>query len=654
MKFFSVISCILYLSCSVLYSQSQVRISLASTYPIEKLKEIIIPLKEWRPYPKYSDPEGFENIPVSVRQAYIKAAERGISTKWPVLPATLFLEYIRNGNRTNYEKLSFDRRKRLSTLVLAEVFERQDRFMDQIINGIWAICEESFWGVPAHNKGRGLPDIESPIVDLFAAETASLIAWTHYLMSEELDQINPLITKRMVMETDRRIFTPYLLHNDWDWMGFTWRNRTGYMRPVNNWNPWINSNVIACALLMEKDPQRRLAILHKAMDSIDNFVMPYPKDGGCDEGPAYWGRAGASLFDCLELLYLASDGEINIFKQPLITNIGSYIYKVYISRPYFINFADAPAKMHVDAPIVYRYGKAIGDTTMMKFAAFAAQHQNLGKDILQGSFGVLNRILPALFTLTDLLSTEPVEPFIRDVWFPEIQVMAARSNSYNHKGFYVAAKGGHNNESHNHNDVGNFIVYADGQPVLIDAGSQTYTAKTFSRQRYELWNNQSAYHNLPKINGVMQKEGHQYKATDVHYDCSDKWAQLSLNIASAYPDEAFVTSWKRTIRLNRNESITIVDEYHLNKYLEPLELNFLTPLEVDTTQPGKIALSKTTSTDMKTCYLWYPKDKLEPYVETIVIEDDRLRDSWGSQLRHIVLKATDSMLMGHIQIIVDD
>jgi hypothetical protein len=651
-KLYSIIFCLLVLlSDCPLSAQSTKPVSLAASYPIEKLEKMISPLQDWHPYPTYSKPEGFEKVPETVKQAYINSAEKFLDKEWPHFPATLFLEFVRNGNRSNYEQMSFNRRKRLATLVLAEIFEHKKRFMDDIVNGIWAICEESFWGIPAHNKGRGLPDIDQPIVDLFAAETGSLMSWIHYLMSPALDRINPLITKRMIAETDRRILTPYLEHTDWGWMGFNWRERSGYMRPVNNWNPWINSNIIACVLLLEKNPQRRLKILHKAMDSIDNFTHPYPPDGGCDEGPSYWGRAAASLYDCLELLYLASNGRINIFDEPLIINMGSFITKAYISQPYFINFADASAKMSINAPIVFRYGKAINNKSMMSFAAFEAQAQDIDRKTLSGSFGVLNRVLPALFTVSELLTTEPSQPFIRDVWLPDIQVMTARSFPNSNESFYLAAKGGHNDESHNHNDVGTFIVYAGGEPVLIDAGAQTYTAKTFSSQRYELWNNQSAYHNLPTINGVMQKEGHLFKAKDVRYTSSDQSAQLSLDISTAYSSDSFVESWQRSIILNRGKNVSIIDNYELSQFIEPLTLNFLTPLETDLSNSGKIILSETSG---KKYILIYPYEKFEAFAEIIPIKDSRMHASWGQKLRRIILKGTDQSRKGQIIITIEE
>jgi hypothetical protein len=37
-------------------------------------------------------------------------------------------------------------------------------------------------------------------------------------------------------------------------------------------------------------------------------------------------------------------------------------------------------------------------------------------------------------------------------------------------GLYVAAWESHKEQRHNHNDVGNVIVYVDGAPVFVDAG----------------------------------------------------------------------------------------------------------------------------------------------------------------------------------------
>ena len=91
-------------------------------------------------------------------------------------------------------------------------------------------------------------------------------------------------------------------------------------------------------------------------------------------------------------------------------------------------------------------------------------------------------------------------------WYPETEFCYVR----NKKAFF-AAKGGYNDESHNHNDAGSFSLWVNNMPVIIDAGVGTYTRQTFSSERYTIWTMQSNYHNLPMINGVPQKYGRQYK-----------------------------------------------------------------------------------------------------------------------------------------------
>ena len=77
------------------------------------------------------------------------------------------------------------------------------------------------------------------------------------------------------------------------------------------------------------------------MHSLDNFINIYPDDGASDEGPGHWGRAGASLFDNLELLGSATTGMVDLYRSPLVRNMGQYIHRVYIKDEYFVPMGDA-------------------------------------------------------------------------------------------------------------------------------------------------------------------------------------------------------------------------------------------------------------------------------------------------------------------------
>ena len=227
---------------------------LSESYVHDHLGDLLIEREDWHPFPRAAERRAWEALPEGVRRAHLTRGERLLDHQWPQLPGTLFLEYARCGNRGRYERVCFGRRAALCDLVIAECMSGEGRFLDDIVNGIWTTCEETYWGVPAHvgvqKAGTGLPDAAEPTVDLFAAETASLLAWTLYLMDDRLDAVSPLVRPRICAEVERRLLEPCRARDDFWWMGFG-------NRRVNNWNPWVNSNWLTCVLLLEEDEERR-------------------------------------------------------------------------------------------------------------------------------------------------------------------------------------------------------------------------------------------------------------------------------------------------------------------------------------------------------------------------------------------------------------
>jgi hypothetical protein len=626
------------MALSGMTTAAEKRFKLRELYPQEKVGQVLIPRAQWHPWPKCSDRSAWEGLPPEIRKDLIANGEQYLGYIWPDLPATLFLEYAREGNRSRYEHEHFARRTALTDLIIAECAEGKGRFLDTIANGVWAICEESFWGVPAHvgaqRAGSGLPDPEEPIVDLFAAETGESLAWTSYLLGEQLDRISPMIRKRIGCEIDRRILTPCLTRDDFGWMGF------GGGR-VNNWNPWCNSNWLTCTLLVEPDESRRIAAVAKIVRSLDHFLDAYDNDGGCDEGPGYWSRAGASLLDCLELLRSATDGAIDVYDRPLIKEIGRYIYRVHIADDYFVNFADASAKASPSGELVYRYGQRIGDERLAGFGAYLwARRRGDGTGFADGGGYTVGRYLPAIFNAAGMAAVPAPAPLPRDAWLAGIQVMTAREREGSTAGFFVAAKGGHNAESHNHNDVGNFIVYRNGRPILIDVGVETYSRKTFSGRRYEIWTMQSAYHNLPTIAGVMQSPGRQCAARNVAHKATDDQAELRLDLAGAYPAQANVKTWVRTVRLNRGRNVEVTEDYALTKPAGEIALSLMTPCRVQAEKPGQLLLEPVSAGEPRAAVrVLYDKARLQAALETIPVEDGHLRSVWPAQMTRILLKA---------------
>lgn len=632
----SFLGLICFLCTPHLFSQSQRSILTGNTNP-QQVKQLILEPQKWVPYPSYQDPG--PKYSDKLIQAQITLAEENLGKPLEDITATLLLQFSLNGDRARHGNIYFGRRNRLASAVVAEMLEKKGRFMDEITDLIWAICEESWWVIPAHygqNGKEGLPPSDAEYVDLFAAETGALLAWTHYLLKDQLEQVSPVLNQRILEEIDRRILQPNLNNEDFWWMG-------SEDRDLNNWTPWICSNWLTCVLLCEKDKDLQARATYKIMTVLDRFLDPYPADGGCDEGPGYWGRAGASLFECLDLLEMASGGKLSWWDNQLVKNIGQYIYKVHIRNDYYINFADASAVNSPSPVLIYQYGKKIKDPTMMSFGSWLADQQELYTSPIESS---LSRRLMTLMALEDIKNTSARPANIAHSWFPDLQVMVAREENPEGNGLFLAAKGGHNAESHNHNDVGNFVIYFDGQPIVIDAGVETYTRKTFSSQRYEIWTMQSQYHSLPTINGVQQKNGREFKATKVAGTSDSKTHSFSLDIAQAYPTEAGVDKYHRSIVFDRRKKhIAISDEYQLSKVETPTVMNMLTvrkpfidhqnhTILLGYRRPGNEAVELTFPANMKAS------------VEEIDIDDPRLLRAWPNRIYRLQFTDSNQQLQG--------
>ena len=609
---------------------------LAERFPRAFIGANLLGIADYQPWPTVADRNDWEAIPEKLRGLVIEKAEGFLSFEWPTLPAVRFMDFARNGNRSRYEALNSLRRSTLGSLALAECMEGKGRFLDQIVNGIWCICEETSWIYPAHNhlsrNKEPLPDLYDPSVDLFAAETGAELCWVRYLLGSELDKVTPLITERIRREVETRILKPFMTE-DIHWMGFSGR--------PNNWNPWCVSNCMISALLTVSDPQRRLDVIERSMTILDRWVNSYGPDGGCDEGASYWHVAGGCFFDCLEIILGVTGGKVSFYDEPLVAEIARYMPRMHISRDYFVNFADGRPRPGADGSLLYRYGKRIGDKDVMATGAYLFSIS----DVFPRSnrWYSFNRILPEVFGWDELTDIKAAAPYIRDAWIADVQVMTAREQAGSDRGLYLAAKGGHNCEHHNHNDVGSFIVFADGRPMLIDVGVGTYSRRTFSAERWSIWTMQSAYHNLPTVNGVIQNPGPQYVAKDVNYRSDDSLAEMSMDIADAYPAEAGIERWKRTCRLNRGGSpcVEITDDFGLTEPANDIALTLMVPSEpvVD----GQCLILR----DSEGSGVRIEFDRgLSCDVETIDIDDDRLSGAWGPRVYRVLLRAKEPTRCG--------
>ena len=597
----------------------------------EKVKSALVMGQKWVPYPNYSDRSGWNAFLGNYKEEYIRKGEAYLDYEWKVVKATDYLEFGRSGNRTIMESPFNKNNTAVSSLFMAEMAEGNGRFVDQIINGVFASCEMTTWSLSAHlglqKVGGCFPSYEEHVIDLGAGNLASQLAWIYYYLKPSFDKVNPLISKRLRHELQSRILDTYMNEDHFWWMAFNLKPG----RLVNNWNPWCNFNVLQCFFLLENDRDKLAEAVYRTMTSVDHFINYTHADGACEEGPSYWGHAAGKMYDYLQMLYDGTGGTVSVFDQPIIKNMGEYIARSYVGNGWVVNFADASAKGGGDADLIFRYGKATGSQVMMGYAAFLKSLS--AKDV--APTGDIFRLFQTLLYSKEMAGTDVAYEVPAYSWYPETEFCYMT----NKNGFFVAAKGGYNNESHNHNDVGTFSLYLNTTPVFIDAGVGTYTRQTFSSERYSIWTMQSNYHNLPMINGVPERFGSEYKATDARFD--PKRMCFSANIATAYPVEANVKKWIRSYQIGKN-SLKIEDSFSLSKADKPNQVNFLTWGKVDVSVPGIV----TVEVNGEKVRMTYDKSTFTPVVETVRLDDPRLSNVWGGQLFRISLNANKQSLSG--------
>ena len=595
----------------------------------------------YRPYPGYADRNFWQSLPEEVKRQAVAQAEARLDYVWRSVTVTSYLDFARKGIRRPNDLHIAERYSTLADLMFGELIEGKGRFLDQIADGVWSLCEQSTWVATAHIywqlSGTAVPDIDRRTIDLSGGMTANTLAWAYYFFKEDLGKLSPTIPQRLRAELNRHTLDVYLNRDDMFWLGF----REGAQ--VNNWNPWCNFNVLTTALLVEENPERRAAIVKKTIRSVDQFINFFKPDGGCEEGPSYWTHAAGMMNNYLEVLKGYSQGKIDLFGEQRIKNIGLYIANAHIDSLYFVNFADAKAKASPGASTVFRYGRNIGDSTMMRFGSYLGTLTGFVENPLSGT---MDQRLKTAFIYKDMCAARPVAPLYRSVWMDGIEVAVARTEGGSAEGLTLAAKGGYNAESHNHNDVGSFILYVDGQPVMVDAGVGTYTAATFDHRRYTIWMMQSEFHNLPVINGFGQKDGGRYRSRNVKHTDNGRVMNFSLDMAGAYPAEAGCRSWVRDYRFDRRRNtFTLTDTYDLSEVEGPVALNFLTCGTVASGRGGVEIQSGD-----KTLRMAFDLSKYELTTEAVELTDPRLSNIWGERLTRIVLKVKNPKRKDTLQV----
>ena len=474
----------------------------------------------------------------------ISEAQELLGKPIPDQPDDLYLDFSRTGNRTRWQRVSGRRRGRISTLVTAECMENRGRFVPAFEELVRAICAERTWVMPAHD--RQLTNFHGKAVDIDLG--SSMLAWSlataDYLLG---DKLSPEVRRLIRDNLEKRIFGPYR-----DMVSGN-RKKNWWMTTTNNWNAVCLAGVTGSALAVLDSKDSRAFYVAAAEHYSKNFLKGFTDDGYCSEGLGYWNYGFGYYAMLSEMIVQATGGKLDLMQDDKAKQAANFGAMIEISNGVYPAFADCSISAKPSSSLMYYVSRHLG----MGLRSWDSIDPVSSGSSLYHSM---------MYSFPNSASEAPAArrvssgPGMRS-WFDKAGILICRPAANSSSHLAVALKGGHNNEHHNHNDVGSFVVVLGDKPLLLDPGGEVYTARTFSSRRYDSNVLNSFGHPVPLVAGKLQRTGSKARGRVIRHEFTDSTDTLALDISSAY-DVPQLSKLERTFVYSRSGagSLTVTDE----------------------------------------------------------------------------------------------
>lgn len=510
----------------------------------------------------------------SFGQKVLQEARELAQQPTPKLDNDAFNRCLDEDSVTEINQLMPAVRTRCTTFLLAEAIFDQGEFLDVIEADARSLGHLGTWIHPGNDLDRKNFNRETHDNDLASCHTAVNFAHFHYILGPRLSEDFRIY---LSAEVDRRFFAPLRgrieAGRDIDW----------WLIVKHNWNPvCLSCYVHAAAAMLPRIEDRAWWFAFAEMHTY-NFTDGFADDGLCTEGVAYWGYGVSHYFSLAEIIRQGTANVVDMLDTPKARRIARFPDRSEIQPglwPAFCDcFLDAKpmewARMWLDN----RVESQPDELTEPAPADFDALSE-MKLQIADGIFMWMFRTRAPRQPLRRRTSTE-----LRDFFAPS-HFLISRSGPNTKRKFAATFLGGNNGVNHNHNDLGTFTVILDGKALIYDPGLETYSMRTFSKQRYESQLLNSYGHPVPRIGGQLQLEGPTHQAPTLLTEFSDDTDRMILDLRGAYNCPTLRKLEREFIYDRRGDgSLTITDTVEFSEPTE-FESALITPGQVEVTDSG--------------------------------------------------------------------
>ncbi|OLS40915.1 heparinase II/III family protein [Bacillus sp. MRMR6] len=475
-------------------------------------------------------------------------AKRLLQEEDQELTYSLFKIFAENGSRVEFEKVYFKKRRRLTTFAIMIFLEPENkRYVTALENTIWSICNEYTWCLPAHltdgpeastelNYTLKETSVKRCSIDLFAAETAFSLAEILQLNKNTLD---PLICKRIYEEVFTRVLIPFKTTK------YKWENET------HNWAAVCAGSVGSAAIYLIHDLQELTVILERILPAMSSYLSGFNPDGICLEGYGYWQYGFGYFVYFADLLKKRTAGQLDLFKNEKVHEIALFQQKCFLDENLVVNFSDASPTATIFLGLSHYLSKEYPDFDIPKKhlrAKYTDDH--------------CSRWAPAIRNIIWFDDSLPDKSWRTGTIYSKDSQWFISKYQSTFGNFSFAAKGGHNDEPHNHNDIGHFILQANNEVFLKDLGCGLYNKEYFGEKRYTFLCNGSQGHSVPSINHQFQNEGFLSHARVIQVDVGDEVEIFEIDITRAYEIEPLQTLLRKFSWIKKAQPKLILEDFY--------------------------------------------------------------------------------------------
>lgn len=494
-----------------------------------------------------------------------KAGEEMRNQPMPELREEDFFLFKETGNRLIYEGEYFGRRKYLTVFGILSEFEGKEENLKMLAQVLDAICTERFWALPAHVNFDAL---DEKTIDLFAAETAQSLLEIVDILGDKLPSQT---VERVVCEVTDRVIVPFVTST----VPYSW-----WEQDRCNWAAVCAGSVGMAAIYlshwyekMQQPKDERLpdgwkqSIINRVCDALQCYLDGMEEDGACTEGLGYFAYGMSYYTGFAQALYEETKGSIDLMKKPKCEKIALFQQKCYFGGGVSVSFSDGSSH-ETFLPGLTSYLKHCYPQVVTPDYSLARPFD--GDACYRWLSNERN-----IRWLKQYDNVETQKETAKD-WSYELLAAAQWMMCKDPAGNGYAAKGGNNDENHNHNDIGHFLCIYEGEMLLTDLGAGEYTRDYFSDGRYGILCNRSLGHSVPLINGQEQCAGKEYAADAFCWEKKDK--TLTISFGRAYPDgcihkiQRSIRAWDEDVQLH----LCVEDSFEVSKQSRTITENLVT------------------------------------------------------------------------------